>query len=311
MSQSSSKKIQPKSESGNTKQIPPARKWLFTFNNYIPMDIIDISSKCKELKSKYIFEKEVGEEGTPHLQGFIIFEDKVRPKSLFSTKIHWDKKSPKSTDDDCIKYCSKVARTTDNPSILFSNFYTIPLPLKILDTCKLRIWQCELIKMIKHEPDDRSIWWIWSQAGNTGKSTFCRYLAIKYNALIISGSNKDMKCVITEHHTLTGSWPRLIVIDIPRVFDVDYFSYSGLEEIKNGLFCSSKFKGSMALFNPPHIMVFSNEQPKKSNMSLDRWKICNIDVANNDIKMKKKEEFSYAEKCTKAKNEGGFLDSED
>lgn len=265
-----------KSGSGNTKQIPPARKWCFTFNNYNEIDIISLSSKFKEMGAKYLFEKEVGEQGTPHLQGFVIFEDKLRPKMLFHNSIHWEK--CKGSEEDNIRYCSKEARNANDDSLMFSNFYEIPKKLKCLEATKLRIWQCEILKVIRNEPSDRDIWWFWSKMGNTGKSTFCRYLAIKYEALIISGSNKDMKCVIVEHHELTKKWPKLIVLDIPRVFDNDYFSYSGLEEIKNGLFCSSKFKGSMALFNPPHIIVFSNAEPCYEKMSADRWKVCNVDI---------------------------------
>jgi len=260
----------PKSKSGNTKQISPARNWCFTFNNYTEANIEAISSSLKDC-SKYVFCKEVGKQcETPHLQGYVEFKTKVRPLSVISfTNIHWEKcKGTKQQNEEYV---------TKDGGEVFSNYYERPKPLKMISHNLLRLWQTLLIGEIRQEPDDRAIWWLWSNAGNVGKSSFCRYLAIRYEALIIAGSNKDMKCVIVEHHQTTGKWPRLIIIDIPRVFDNDFFSYSGMEEIKNGLFCSSKFKGSMALFNPPHIMVFSNAPPQRSNMSLDRWRIVNID----------------------------------
>ncbi len=47
------------------------KNWCFTFNNYSEDDILLLESKFKEICDKYIFEREIGECGTPHLQGFI------------------------------------------------------------------------------------------------------------------------------------------------------------------------------------------------------------------------------------------------
>ncbi len=71
---------------GNTKpppkkQIAPSKRWCFTLNNYTEIDIssIDaIKSKCDLI----IVGKEIGEQGTPHLQGYCEFSNKLRPLSL-------------------------------------------------------------------------------------------------------------------------------------------------------------------------------------------------------------------------------------
>lgn len=70
-----------------------------------------------------------------------------------------------------------------------------------------------------------------------------------------------------------GIAPKIILIDLPRTFNKDYLSYSGIEEIKNGMFFNTKFESDMVIFNRPHIFVFSNGHPDVSNLSLDRWKI--------------------------------------
>jgi len=52
---------------GNTRHPPNAAlHWCFTLNNYIEEDIKDICAKDIELK-RYIFQEEIGENGTPHV----------------------------------------------------------------------------------------------------------------------------------------------------------------------------------------------------------------------------------------------------
>lgn len=263
---------------GNT--INPARKWCFTLNNYKESDIDNLCSKLSNV-ANYLFTKEVGASGTPHLQGFLEFHVKNRPLTVIDNvkSIHWEK--CKGTPSENEAYVMKDQKEDD---IIYTNYYIRPLKLKCLEVTKLKLWQTLIIGNIRTEADDRTIWWFWSLAGKTGKSTFCRYLAIKYGGLLLCGSSKDMKNSLVEYHENTKSWPRLIMIDLPRVFDNDYLSYQGIEEIKNAHFNSPKYKGMTAIFNYPHIIVFSNAPPKTSTMSLDRWKIVNIDNANDNQK---------------------------
>lgn len=79
-----------------------SRNWCFTINNF---DIDDINS-IKNSNGKYIFQEEKGENGTPHLQGFISFKD---AKSFtwikkLNGKAHWEVTKSKIAS---IKYCSK------------------------------------------------------------------------------------------------------------------------------------------------------------------------------------------------------------
>lgn len=69
-----------------------------------------------------------------------------------------------------------------------------------------------------------------------------------------------------------GRPPKIIIIDIPR-YNMDYISYGGMEEIKNGCFFSSKYEGGMVLMNSPHVIVFANQPPDEGMMSKDRWKV--------------------------------------
>lgn len=217
------------------KQISPSIRWCFTLNNYTQGELDMFSSivpiKCK----KYIIGKEVGETGTPHLQGYVEFKSKVRPISVFDCeRIHWEKAKGNIAANS--NYCSKE-----------SNIFLVkgmPRPLKAL-ACEdnLRGWQNVLISIVETEPDDRSIYWFFSKAGCTGKTTFARYLHRKYDAILLSGKAADMKNGIIEFKKSNGHTPELVVIDLPRGFDKEYLSYNGLEEIKNMFFYSGKYEG--------------------------------------------------------------------
>jgi len=52
-----------------------------------------------------------------------------------------------------------------------------PAPLILLKKEDFHDWQTQIDNCISFEPDDRTIWWIYSEEGGMGKSAFCKYLA--------------------------------------------------------------------------------------------------------------------------------------
>ena len=78
------------------------RGWVFTLNNYT-QDEYDALSR---LEPEYIvYGKEVGESGTPHLQGFLHFANpRIMPKKLIP-RAHWEplRGTPKQASDYCKK----------------------------------------------------------------------------------------------------------------------------------------------------------------------------------------------------------------
>lgn len=82
------------------------RSWCFTLNNYTDEDIANISDWA-DVK-RCVVGREVGESGTPHLQGWVVF---AKPRRLGSCrklpsgdKMHWEKTR---SDQAAEKYCSK------------------------------------------------------------------------------------------------------------------------------------------------------------------------------------------------------------
>jgi hypothetical protein len=253
------------SSSTVNKQISPAKNWCFTYNNYSEIqqfqDLLLIN--CL----RYIFQEEIGESGTPHLQGFCEFNIKVRPKSVFKEKIHWSK-----TKDVCasIKYCSKEESRCGR---IYAHRVLIPRPLVLIE--KLRSWQSDIVDIVLSPPDDRTINWFYEKKGGIGKTVFCKYLAYHHMTLVLSGKSSDMKYGIIKYIEKNGGYPQSIVLDVPRS-NLEFLSYTGIEEIKNGIFFSGKYESDMVLGNCPHVIIFANEKPDVSKLSEDRWNIVKL-----------------------------------
>ena len=256
-----------KNLTGNTSsQISPALHWCFTLNNYTMKDVEDISSNSS-IKS-YIFQEEEGEEKTPHLQGYVCFKKKLRPKGLFTDRIHWEKcRNVKASIAYCQKGEGRIGEVYHSPDI------RIIKPLKLITPDKW--WQAHILTLIDGEPSDRDIYWFWEPDGGMGKSAFCKYLCVKHHGLILSGKASDMKYGIIKYIEKHGVYPELVIFDVPRS-SLEFISYQGMEEVKNGLFFSSKYESDMVIGNPPHLLVFANSEPDYCKLSEDRWQVCRL-----------------------------------
>ena len=84
-----------------------ARGWCFTINNYTELDE-HIVFEMAEYSKYVVCGREIGSEnGTPHLQGFVYFENKKslnQVKEIHSTA-HWE--AMRGTVDQAAEYCKK------------------------------------------------------------------------------------------------------------------------------------------------------------------------------------------------------------
>lgn len=251
-----------------TKQISPSKRWCFTLNNYLNKDIEQISALCASFCKYAIIGKEVGDSGTPHLQGYLEFKERKRPKSVFSytDKIYWTKS--KGSKEENYFYCSKQ-------EIVFELGGKKKLR-KLACEGNLYDWQKLIVSIIKEQPSDRIIYWFRGKQGGEGKTEFCKYLVRFHSAHVSGGKCADMKNSIVEYEKSTGDYPELIVMNIPRSFNEDYLSYTGIEEVKDMCFYSGKYEGGMVEGNRPHLFIFANCFPDFKKCSNDRWKIYDI-----------------------------------
>lgn len=254
-------------KSGNTKQISPAIHWCFTVNNYTPKDIEIYSSISSSLR--YVFQEEIGESGTPHLQGYVEFKDKCRPLSKIpdnATPAHWEitRRIPAS-----IAYCTKL-ETRKEGTKPYSNFWSEKRIDKRLINFQMRPWQKTLYDILMGEPDDRMIIWVVDQIGGQGKSLFAKWLCTSFPDILSVTMNKsaDILTVVEEKY-------KTYMIDLPRSYDVQYTPFNAIEQIKNGYVTEGKLKKTARTlsFAPPHVVIFSNEYPDRSKLSKDRWNI--------------------------------------
>eukprot|EP00918_Siedleckia_nematoides_P018882 GHVU01040327.1.p1 GENE.GHVU01040327.1~~GHVU01040327.1.p1 ORF type:complete len:286 (+),score=13.93 GHVU01040327.1:371-1228(+) len=263
---------------GNTKPptVNPAIKWVFTFNNYTDQNYKTIKKLCSVFCRTAVIGKEVGEQGTPHLQGYIEFKTKARPKSKFkfTDKIHWEK-AQGSKEDNYI-YCTKDG-----------DFWTLNMDAPYDLSLNLYPWQNYIVNRLSSSYlDDRTIYWVWDKEGCKGKTLLAKWLYLKMNKVVVlSGKAGDMKHGICEYQKNTGCLPKIIIINIPRS-TLDYVSYTGIEEIKDMFFFSGKYEGGMICGRSPHVLIFANEEPQYDKMSADRWKVYNVEeLTGIDIKL--------------------------
>lgn len=249
------------SETGNTRnpRVVASLYWFLTWNNYDDDELALFLKKADETCERYVFEKEVGKNGTPHIQGKIKFKKKSRPMETFQKKeIHWEKSKTWKGAEYCCKDGTEIG-----VDIWIKGWDPVLAP-------KIYGWQEECEKMILSAKGGRVIWWFYEETGGVGKTDLCRYMVIKHKALVVGGRAQDMKCAIASMKIK----PKIIILNISRNGSI---SYNGIEQVSDGLFFSSKYESEMVIFNKPIIVVFANREPDYSCMSNDRWRVYRIE----------------------------------
>lgn len=266
-----------KEKLGNTSQISPSKHWVFTLNNYSKDDRALFRDIDSSIVPKYCFQEELGEGGTPHLQGYLEFETKKRPFSVFNNKkIHWEK---------CRNIKASIAYCQKNDTCVGKKYFRgIMRPYEVVIK-KMYYWQNDIIKLLQGPVNERALYWYYEKVGCTGKTTLQKYIFTHFkHVLIVSGKAADMKHAVVKYIEDKEMYPHIILANIPRS-SLDYISYAGIEDVKDMFFHSGKYEGGQVCGPSPHFFLFANERPDKHQVSLDRWHIHQI--------TKKKQNKSY------------------
>jgi hypothetical protein len=272
-------------------QPPPLKKqrlsryWHFRFTAY-KVDQKDLQTLLDEIAEAYGFQKEKGgKNGTEHYQGTFDVGasrarwgqlekgfQKIAKEPLVFPKCDYLEKSDSKAAD---RYGMKEGTRIDGPWWKGAKFDEIAKETVYRIDIELRPWQKRIIKrVLAKDADDRKIWWLWEPNGGLGKTTFQKWIFQEYaGVIVLGGKAADMKMGVIQYiEANNGKYPEIVIINIPKTFDLQYFSASGIEEVKDMFFFSGKYKGGHAFGRPPKMLIFANQEvPDNGEMARDRW----------------------------------------
>jgi len=194
-------------------------------------------------------------------------EEDIKPKGP-SIKEIWDSNSLTEAllKSNSVQYANNIIAT----------YNAKPTIHKFIEGT-LRPWQKYIISHFD-KPVDRKVVWIYDSIGNAGKSWFTKFcasnLAHKCMVIVAPGKQKDISTVI--RNEISSGWKgNVVIIDIPRAADFSDI-YTSIEDCKNGMVTAIKYQGKTIIFDCCHVFVMSNFFPNTNMLSMDRWKIINL-----------------------------------
>jgi len=288
--------------------------WCFTLNNWTGPDVVRLSGLVEAGHAVYVvFGREVGESGTPHLQGFVKFASRQRftqAKEFIGGNSHVEVARALQR---AVEYCKKdgdfeefgvmefpgkrndlrdlmntidagelsLARLRElHPDVVaryprFVNEYiSDKAPAREIEAHPLRPWQQDLYHKLVLPPDDRKVTFIVDYTGNSGKTWFAHYYCgLHDNAQVLLPGRKTDMAMVLRVDI------RCLFIDAPRSRQGELFQYDFLEEVKNGYVFSNKYESRMKRLPKVHVVVMMNEQPDMTKLSADRYDI--VEVTQN------------------------------
>jgi hypothetical protein len=140
----------------------------------------------------------------------------------------------------------------------------------------------ELILFGKIDP--RTIIWIKSTGGH-GKTAFLKHLGTYYGDRVFVSTYCNPRDIATAliKAKEEGNKIEAVIINLARTATLSTDDYVGLEQLKDAFLASQKFVGKPILYNIPHIIVFSNQEPFLEALSNDKWDIREIVESETDI----------------------------
>lgn len=291
-----------------------SKHWCFTLNNYTDADIERINGLVSTVDrvSYLIYGKEVGASGTPHLQGYVYCKQKTRMgqiKNIVGSNPHLECARNVNAS---IEYCKKdgdwvefgnrgggqgsrsdlnAFREAVKAGMLnlkdireshgevyakypgyCREYVRDNYPKVVIPDHPLRTWQQRLNDILEEPPDRRKIIFIVDEIGNSGKSWFADWYQQKKGdtcQVMTPGKRADMA------YSLNPGL-KVLFLDAPRAKQADFIQYDFLEDLKNGRVFSPKYESIMKTYEPMHIVVCMNEEPDRTKLSADRYKVINI-----------------------------------
>lgn len=247
--------------------------YCITLNNYSNSDweeIQEFGSKYLNIKS-YVFGREVGKSGTPHIQGYFRLKTKERFETLRNKypvfkRCHFE--SARGTDQQNLAYCGKDQDYVTSIKKM--------VPLKLIND--MRPWQIELKSKLDKEPDDRSLIWIFDPATKNGKTALMKYMINKLGCPFSYGGRMSdvINLIFNNKDYFRYAEIPIMFFNFTKTIDAGHLNYSLFEAIKDGCISNNKFETGCFLMNPPHVVILCNQLPNTKKMGANRFEIYTI-----------------------------------
>ena len=297
-----------------TQSQPRSKHWCFTLNNYTETDIDRLSQLRNTPEVYLIYGKEVGESGTPHLQGFVSFPSRKRLNQVISVlgqchcsiaryitqSIQYCKKEGDYTEfgtaptgrggrTDLAKFKEYVKANKgknirlqdirEEHSVVYARYPRF---------CKEYINDNKETKLVDPHPLRT---WQANLASQLAREPDKRKIIFLVDLVGNSGKSwffqyhnqlhKHNSQIILPGKKADMAYTlkddnRVVMFDCPRSKQGEFIQYDFLEEVKNGYVFSSKYESGIKRFKPPHVVVAMNEFPDMEKLSQDRYEIIEL-----------------------------------
>lgn len=283
--------------------------WVFTINN--PSEQLAFDDRV----TYAVWQKESGENGTQHFQGYLELAKKGRISAVKAlggefVRAHLERRrgTQKQARDYAMKEDTRVdgpwehgefvAREQGTRSDLAAavdalkegglkrvaedcpeayvkyhkGFQALQRELEVVrpEVFIPRDWQQDIIERVQQPADDRHIIFVVDSIGNKGKSRLAKYLVRNHGAVMLSGRVQDMSYAFNNEP--------IVVFDVTRsAADNMQHLFTMAEHLKNGMLFSSKYESRVRVFDPPHVIFFSNQHPPEGAWSVDRLQLVDLD----------------------------------
>jgi len=221
--------------------------------------------------------------GYKHFQGRVSFKTKRRTANIL--KLVGGHYSPTSSEASTnFEYVMKDESRIDGPWADTDTIKYIPRQFRgKMDT--LLPFQKTVVEKCG-DFNDRLINLIYDPDGSKGKSTLAHLIRLYLGGVVLPPLNDADKLVLSCCNILMDKKIRKtipIFIDLPRAMCKErlFGLYTAIEIIKSGYIYDYRNKYKEWDFDSPNIWVFTNTEPELSMLSLNRWKVWEID--NNQL----------------------------
>jgi hypothetical protein len=292
-----------------------SKHWCFTLNNYTNEDIeringlVDTNNKVAYV----IYGKEIGESGTPHLQGVISFNQKIRlvpAKAVIGSNPHVEcARNLKAS----VLYCKKegewvefgslsgrgqgnrndleefkkaikggmlsLSEIREHHSEVYAKYHRFCLEYIHDHYPEIETPQHDLrpwqvaLKNMLDEPADRRR--IIFVVDEVGNCGKS-WFAHYYSKLIGESVQVLLPGKKADMAYALKPGLKVVFLDAPRSKQGEFIQYDFLEDLKNGYVFSPKYESRIKTYEPMHVVVNMNEAPDRTKLSADRFKVINL-----------------------------------